>query len=194
MEFLVINDTKLKVSMTEEECKIYNIDTSDSELSTLDVKLAVKEILEIASQRTSFSRGGEKILVQIYPMPRGGCEIFITKLGGVGHREKGVIESEESLTTIDTGVGVYRFADRDTLRRASRAIYREGVDCDVYRCNDGIYYISIREDVTNGISEFEILVEYGSRLSALPLDVISEYGVKIAEGRGLDFAIADDTD
>ena len=192
MDFLVINDTKLKVSMTEEECSRYNIDTRDSEISALDVKLAIKEILDIASERVGFFREGEKILVQIYPMPSGGCEIFITKLKGVGQREKEVIERDNSLTTIDTRVGVYRFSDRNTLKRAARAIYREGIECDVYRCSDGMYYISIREELTDGISEFEILIEYGVRLKSLPLHVSSEYGVKVAEKNGLDFAISEE--
>lgn len=192
MKFLIISDTKLKVSITREECLEYNIDTSDSDFSTNEIRLVIREILTKAEEECGFTVGKEKILVQLYPMPEGDCELFVTKLTGLSSRERGIVRDTEGLTTYQSKRGVYRFADRETLYLAARAIHREGLDCDLYRADSGEYYISIAENVTDGISEHEILIEYGERISELPLYVLGEYGTLVAKGNGIEYLLSDD--
>ena len=81
MEFLNISDTKLKVTLSPEECVSYGIDTSKSEFTRAEIKEVMRDILSLAEGECGFVVTSEKILVQLYPMPSGECEIFVTKLG-----------------------------------------------------------------------------------------------------------------
>ncbi len=189
MEFLIISDTKLKVSITRDECLKYGIDTSDADFSTNEIRLIIREILELAKKRCGFTVDREKILVQLYPMPDGDCELFVTKLVGLSARERGIVRDADELTTYQKKRGVYRFSDTITLKEAVRAIYRDGVECDLYVSESGEYYISIVESFADGISEFEVLVEFGDRLPELPVFVMAEYGTLLSDGRGLETAL-----
>lgn len=189
MEFLVIADTKLKISLDEAECQKYNIDVSASDFSASEIRSIMRDILSLAGQKCGFITGREKILVQLYPMPDRSCEIFVTKLGQLSFKEREALCSSRELTSYQQKRGVYKFSCLETLKRAIRAVYRKDVSCDLYRSENGEYYIEIREDFTNGLSEFEILIEYGDRLRYLPLFVVSEYGSKLAQDNGFDVAL-----
>ena len=58
MEFLKISDTKLKVTLTEEECLSYNIDTGKGDFSGNDIKRAVREIIALAERECDFRTEG----------------------------------------------------------------------------------------------------------------------------------------
>ena len=189
MEFLIVSDSKLKITLNAEDCLKYAIDTSGSDFSTNEVRLAIRALLEVARERCGFRADGEKILAQLYPMPDGSCELFITKLSGVSAQAREAVRDIEGLSPIEDKYGTYAFRDGQTLLSAARAIYREGIECDLYLSDDGIYYISIKEDIVGGISEFEILTEYGERLKSLPLYVISEYGNLLCKGKALDYIL-----
>ena len=73
---------------------------------------------------------------------------------------------------------------------AVRAVYRTGVDADLYRDDLGRYYIQVDEEIADGISELEIFVEYGERLSSLPIAVISEYGTLLAKGNAFEYVLS----
>lgn len=190
MKFLIVSDTKLKVTLSAEDCLKYSIDTSGNDFSTNEVRLAIKNILSVAKDECGFCTEGDKILAQLYPMPDGSCELFITRLSALKGKSVEAVRDIEGLPTMENKYGAYCFRDAKSLISAARAIYREGIDCDLYLADDGVYYISIREDFLDGISEFEILTEYGERLPALPLYVISEYGTLLCKSKAIDYILA----
>ena len=122
-------------------------------------------------------------------MPDGGCEIFITRLTGVAKEVREAVRDAEGMSTIEKKRGTYLFFDAETLICAARAIYREGIDCDLYLSDEGEYYISISEDFLNGISEFEILTEYGQRLKSFPISVIAERGRLLCKEKAIDYIL-----
>ena len=189
MEFFVAGSNKLKIVLTRDDCATFGIDTTISDFSTNEIRLAIRSVLELAGQECGFFTEGEKILAQLYPIPEGGCEIFVTKLKEVEKKTREAVRDVEGFTTIDEHRGVYYFRDSRLLISAARAIYREGIDCDLYISEDGGYYISIIENFVNGISEFEVLTEYGERLKYLPVYVISERGKLLCKGKALDYII-----
>ena len=182
-------DNKLKIVLTSEDCADVGIDTTLSDFSTNEIRLAIRSVLNLAGKECGFFAEGEKILAQLYPLPDGGCEIFVTKLRAESARACAAVRDLEGLTTIEEQRGAYFFKDSDTLLSAARAIYREGIDCDLYSCDDGGYYISIVENFDGGLSEFEVLTEYGERARTLPVYVISERGKLLCRKRALDFII-----
>ena len=149
-------------------------------------------ILERAEEECGFSAGSDRILVQTYPLPGGECELLITRLNAVSHRDRAALTSADGMSMLEHKRGTYRFSSADDLRFAVRAVYREGLDADLYLDDLGRYYLHVSEQFTDGISELEIFVEYGERLPAFPLAVLSEYGSLLVEKSAFDYIISDD--
>lgn len=191
MKFLNISDIKLKVILTEEDCEKYGIDRECSDYSTRQVRQAVREILERAEHECGFCAAGDKILVQLYPLPEGECELFVTRLLSVSRKNRAELSSADGISLMEHKRGTYRFSSEEILKSAVRAALRDGVTCDLYRDDLGRYYISVNEEFTDGISELEIFVEYGERLPAFPIAVISEYGECLAKDISLESILSE---
>lgn len=191
MKFLNISDLKLKVVISSDECHSLGIDTSGAELARSEIRVVIRDILARAEQECGFAVLNEKILVQFYPLPSGECELFVTKLVGISKRDSAMLRGRDGIAMMEEGRGVYRFNTRDSLISAARAVYRPGITSSLYRADDGDYYLLVHEALTDGISEFEILIEYGERLPTLPLHIISEYGALVLADTALDSIIAD---
>ena len=182
MEFIKISDIKLKVTLTEEERNAYRIDASGGEASGSDIKRTIREILTVAEEKCGFRTDGDRLLVQLYPLPSGSAELLVTRLAHLSRRDRAEICATDGLELIERRARVYRFLEDDDLRRAVRAVYREGLDSDLYRDNLGRLYIQVTEDMSGGVSDLEALVEFGERLPALPIAVVAEYGTLLAKG------------
>ena len=186
MEFLNISDIKLKVTLSPDECVAYGIDTTLSDFSGADVRRAIREVIAAAERECGFKTAGDRVLVQLYPLPDARAELLVTRLVGMTRRDRAVLSSSEGVSLMEHRRGIYRFDTARDLLRAVRAVYREGVLSDLYRDDLGRYYISVGEDITDGFSDMEALVEFGDRLSSLPIAVLSEYGELIAKGNALE--------
>ena len=192
MEFLNIGDTKLKVTLTQSECERYGIDTAKSDFTRSEIKGVMRDIILLAEEKCAFSVSSEKILVQLYPLPSGECEIFVTKLTGLPNKERMALRGADGLSTLESRRGIYRFDSRDELIAAARAISTSEAECELYIDEVGQYYISIEEGIVDGISDYEVLVEFGERLKNLPLHVLAEYGKLLIWENTLERIISDD--
>ena len=181
MKFLNISDTKLKVTLSAAECLEYGIDASAEDHTTPSVRAALREILALAEVECGFSVAGEKILVQLCPLPSGECELLVTKLTSLSRKYKESISSSGGVSVLENSRAVYRFDTAENLCSAVRALPRTEALVDLYRDDLGRYYLCLEETVSDGISEFEVFIEFGERLSALPIPVLSEYGECIAK-------------
>lgn len=191
MKFLNINDIKLKVTLTAADALQYGIDTASGDYSTKEIREAIRAILDVARSECGFCAEGEKILVQLYPLPEGECELLVTKLGGVSKKDRAALSASEGVSLMERKRGTYRFCTAEEVVSAVRAAYREGVVSDLYRDDLGRYYLHIEEEFTDGISEFEIFVEYGERLTSLPIAVLSEYGKLLYKDTALDYILSE---
>ena len=192
MEFLNIGDTKLKVTLTQSECERYGIDTAKSDFTRSEIKGVMRDIILLAEEKCAFSVSSEKILVQLYPLPSGECEIFVTKLTGLPNKERMALRGADGLSTLESRRGIYRFDSRDELIAAARAISTSEAECELYIDEVGQYYISLEEGIVDGISDYEVLVEFGERLKNLPLHVLAEYGKLLIWENTLERIISDD--
>lgn len=188
MEFINIKNSKLKVILSKEDCERLGIDTSDTELSGAEMRKSIREILIMAKTECGFSADGERILAQFYQLPSGECELLVSLLGQIPRREREILASSRGASILDSRNSVYRFASFDDMRRAAQAI-RERPKADLYLGSDGVYYISLEEQLADGISEVAILIEYGERLTELPLYVLSEYGKPLAQGNAFEYIL-----
>ena len=192
MEFINISDIKLKVILTQDECEAHGIDTARSDFSGVDVRRAIREILAASETECGFKTEGERILVQLYPLPDGRCELLVTKMIGVSARDRAALSASEGVSVMEQKKGTFRFDSAGDLVRAARAVYSHSIDADLYRDDLGRYYISARENISDGFSELDVLTEFGDRLTSMPMAVLSEYGTLLSRGNALEYVLSDE--
>lgn len=83
MELLRISDSKLKVMLSREDLKSFDLRAEDLDYSNTETKRMFWDILSRAKHTLGFDTDGARVLVQLYPSRSGECEMFITKLGAV---------------------------------------------------------------------------------------------------------------
>ena len=174
MEFRKINSTKLKVRLTDGECLELGISLSGGEACGLSMRDAVRTVVSRAEEAVGFTSEGEKLLVQIYPAEHSGAEMLITKLSGVGDRERTVLAEARSLTTYEERGVTFRFSDLDTLSAAASAAGRDSA-ASLLSHPDGSYYLTLTEELVDGFSDFDLFLEYGTRVTAAEMHSQSEY-------------------
>ena len=67
MDFLVISETKLKITLNPAECEKYKIKASSAEHETAELRRTLSSILAEAKDRVKFEMGNDKALIQLYP-------------------------------------------------------------------------------------------------------------------------------
>ena len=86
MELILINSSKLKIMLNENDMKEYSIG-SDSDCVEPGVRKAIRSLLERARDQVGFNTEGDEIFVQLYASKKGGCELFVTKTGDTEAKE-----------------------------------------------------------------------------------------------------------
>lgn len=81
MEYLMINESKLKVTLEAEELEYLAPDVRELDYGDPAAKKLFGDILVYAKDRFGFDTEGYRVLLQLYPSKDGSCELFITRLG-----------------------------------------------------------------------------------------------------------------
>ncbi len=84
MELILISNSKLKIMLSAEDMKEYNIEC-DGESA---LKRGFKPVLERAHEDCGFDIESGRLLVQVFPSREGGCEMFITRVAISGNKEE----------------------------------------------------------------------------------------------------------
>lgn len=202
MEFILINENKIKVMLTEQDLKDFEIDAEDLDYSNTDTKRMFWDILSRAKHSTGFDTDGQKVLVQLYPSRHGGCELFVTKIGELCPADDGCMlsskpgephtEKRASKLRLKTQIekkdsSVFLFESLSDLLCVCRHLESLGYDSQssAYIDRDKRYYLFLEGIDTSGyipldiysfICEFGILENVKSSLCYL-----GEYGQSIAK-------------
>lgn len=185
MELLFISDSKLKVMLTEEDMRKYDLNAEKANYDNTETRRAFWEILDEAKHRTGFDAASDKVLIQLYPSRDGGCELFVTKLGLVPSIAEKTIAKSNRVTMLAARRGVYAFGTLTDLLLASRAVEKipSVKESDAYFSDDGRYYLLVEErggknEGTDGTSR---LSEFGESLPTTLADYIREHGICLVE-------------
>lgn len=81
MEWIRISKNKLKIMLSAEDARHYELDCGATDLGELATRSAFHEILSDVKDQTDFDASEDKIYIQMYPSKGGGCELFVTKMG-----------------------------------------------------------------------------------------------------------------
>ena len=168
MELIRISDTKLKVMLSEEDMILYDLDTEALDYDNKETRRAFWQILDEAKRKTGFDASADRIFVQVYASKKGGCEMFVTKVGRLDEgnkRAKGLpmIRKKESIYVFDS------FDTTTLMCEKLKAIGYEGESSVYMDEKKGLYYFIVDERSSDSVLKNSSLGEYG---------FLSEYGKK----------------
>ena len=190
MEFLLVGESKIKIVLSEEERISYALDASSPDISAPGARRSFWRILDMAKNEVGFDPSGDKVLIQVYPIKAGGCEIFVTKLGILPDASARLVAKSNKVAMLSKNKSLYAFAELDDLIRATRAVRSisgETIpESDVFLIEDK-YYLSIDEYGKGGEPmEFPCILEFGIGLAADLFTYILEHSVKLTDGDGVE--------
>ena len=193
MEFILINDLKLKVMMTKSDLSDYDITAEKLDYSNTETKRILWDIIGRAKKSAGFCCDGYRVLVQLYTSRDGGCEIFISKLGASRDKE---LEDAVSLTYKPRSKnisdvlrdGIFGFDSLEWLLCVCRRLSDIGYsgESTAYVSDDHKFYLMLSELDDSGyfpVDEYSFISEYGSSENTeATLRYLSEHGKAIRVG------------
>ena len=97
MEYLIISESKLKVTLDLDELEQRSLEASALDYSDPDAKKLFGDILYAAKEELGFDTSGYRVLLQLYPSRDGGCELFITKLSALENENNNAKDSDHAI-------------------------------------------------------------------------------------------------
>ena len=166
---MLVGEAKLKITLSEDEAKAYDLNITDQSIDTAKARRGFWRIIERAREEVGFDTSGDKVLIQFYKTGKGGCEIFVTKLGLLSPSAAKLISKSERITLLDKGMSFYSFASESDLIAAAKALKNNPSGLvprgDMYVSDDGEVFLGLEEIASGGYSaEFPIILEFGYRL------------------------------
>lgn len=129
---------QIRIHLTKEDLDEMEITPEEMDYDSKKGRKIFRELFEIAKKETGFDARGEKIYIQLYPMEKGGCDLFVTKL-----------EEEDA-------VDCFRFSSFDSFYRALDLSKTCPSDIKIYqsRAKEHFYTILSSQNVPNIFYEF----------------------------------------
>ena len=81
MEWIRISQNKLKIMLTAEDARHYELNCEQADYTDTLTRTAFREILTDVKREADFDASEDKVYIQMYPSKEGGCELFVTKIG-----------------------------------------------------------------------------------------------------------------
>ena len=190
MEFLLIGESKIKIVLSSEEAKDQGLDTTSADVSGPVARRIFWRILDMAKAEVGFDPKGDKVLIQLYPLASGGCELFVTKLGILSESSARLVSKSDRIAMLSKSRSLYSFDDLNDIIGASRAVKsitgELSPKSDVYVDGEK-YYLSIEEYGKGGEPvEFPCILEFGMGLTAELSSYIYEHADRLTDGDGID--------
>lgn len=182
MEFLVVSDSKLKIMLTKEEMKKYEIDAEDIDYDNPKTRRAFWRILDVAREKCGFEASGDKVLMQFYPS-KDGSEIFVTKLGLISGGAERTISKSTKVAMLSTRRAVYKFSSFEDMVSAAQLIDTD--ECErmprAFFDERGDFYIIAdeRKGCSERASELSVVSEYGVELPSVLGHYVAEHANEI---------------
>ena len=173
MELIKISELKLKVMLSEEDMRCYDLDFNRLEHDCSATKAAFRKILAYAKNETGFDVKDNKLFVQIYPAGCGGCEMFVTRLPE---------QNEESVHLVNA---VYSFCSLDELLTlCSKLAYIGFGDTSELYADEKRYYLAVSEDYSQNNNTYSVN-ERGRSVPRYPL--LGEYGKRLCADKAVPY-------
>jgi negative regulator of genetic competence, sporulation and motility len=165
MEWIHISKNKLKVMLTAEDARRYELNCESADYADSITRAAFRDILTDVRTASGFDATEDKVYIQMYPSKEGGCELFITKTG--------LLAAGEETVQINTPKEAQKAQRRDS-REKHAAIHFDTLDpllalCRRLQSQEGIEKSEIWRDeggawwllFTHSAGDIPFLGEYG---------------------------------
>ena len=172
MEFIRINDSKLKVILSRSDLDEFDIKTDELDYSNTETKRMFWDIIGRAKKSVGFCCDGVRVLVQLYSSRDGGCEMFVSKLENL----KSLPDEGNSLCykpiykkgETECRTGAFSFENLDWLISVCRRLLGIGYseESSAYAGDDGKFYLFLDGLDASGyfaVDEYSFISEYGSQ-------------------------------
>lgn len=199
MELILINSSKLKIMLTDDEMKKYELDTDTIDYDTTSTRRAFWSILDDAKTRTGFDAASDRVFIQLYPSKKGGCEMYVTKLGESCRALRDSRSPARGIQLVpaerhsDRGrFAAYAFEALDSLLCVCRRLLSRGWsgESEAYRDQPGRFFLFLAAGgygSCTSLDELSFISEYGSQENADRLRLyISEYGTCICRENAIE--------
>ncbi len=133
MELILISNSKLKIMLSAEDMKLYNIEC-DGESA---LHRGFKPVLDAARRDCGFDTESGRLLVQVFPSRGGGCEMFVTRVA-LGSGKDGKDENKPSVCIFKTAGDLASVCRILNLRGYGR-------DSSAYALEEGVFALFLPE-------------------------------------------------
>lgn len=179
MEYILINESKLKITLEQEELEERSLASERLDYADPDAKQLFCDILKRAQRELGFDTTGHRVLLELYPIRDGGCELYVTRLGKLDpspdsekeppeppHQNKRETAKKQKKQRRQRA---YRFDSLEHLCRVCRRLLESHIalESSAYFCERESWYLLLSYEDTEDISELLPLSE---------LSFIGEYG------------------
>lgn len=162
MELIVIDERRIKLMLSAKDMETYRITSVDGE--------CIRDVMREVSVRCGYCGNAlcGRIYVEMYPLKRGGCELFVTrlsdtKLGGersgygsmIKSGNEGILTEFRRAGVASAGRYIYSFETMEHLLGACRGLQRSGYagESKAYRDLERQAYYLILEQESFVVSE-----------------------------------------
>ena len=205
MEYILINESKLKITLEVEELEERSLQSDRLDYADPDAKQLFCDILKKARQELGFDTTGYRVLLQLYPIRDGGCELYVTRLGKLESLLDGQDTPDEPSRPIRKEAvkkqskprrhRAYRFDSLEDLCRVCRRLLEchLSIESAAYCHERRDWYLLISYDDTEEISdllpisELSFISEYGYPEDARAISLfLDEYAKEICKEKAIE--------
>lgn len=196
MEYVMINESKLKVMLEESDLEGLELSSEELDYANPEAKKLFGDILGYAREELGFDTSGYRVLLQLYPSRDGGCEIFITRLGRLEEseapkgQENSVRKEAQRSKRRAKRRKAFRFERLEDLVSACKRLAENGSSpqSEAFTDLEGEWFLILSysdEEYSEildmlPVSELSFISEYGSPEEARSLSLyLGEYGREI---------------
>lgn len=153
MELIKIDENRLKVMLTAEDLRTYDIAFDRLDYSGTETRRVIWSILDTAKKETGFDAAGDKICIRAFRDKDGGCELFVSRVTAPPRRTP--------------KKHLYAFSTCEALCAACKRLSAcrfEGAGA-AYLCDDGRFFLELEfsaADTTEAM--LSILLEFGKQI------------------------------
>ena len=167
MELILINENKLKITLSECDMKQYDLNCDTIDYDNTETRRAFWSILDEAKHRTGFDAASQRVFIQLYPSKEGGCEMYVTKLAV---KDSAAPENciSHALVPLSRRYLCYSFERLEDMIAVCRRLNAIGFSgsSGAARTDGGRYILVIDEPEENayiGLCENSFIDEFGRR-------------------------------
>lgn len=194
LDFLKINENKLKITLSAEDLSGWGLDAEDLDCADLRSRSLLRKLLRQAEREVGFLTERFRTLVQLYVSKDGGCELFVSRLApkdSDSEEELFSVAKDPSAPSEDT-LSVFLFDTLDWLLAVCRRLRQMGYrgQSRAYRGAEGKYYLILEDVDSFGMScpnKYAFIYEFGSAESAHAVgQMLREHGQLLCNERAVE--------